>query len=186
MHAECVMGRWSLCRPPIEQRMGSCCTLYRVNHWLHPCMHAECVTARPFVVQTTHQTAHGQLLDLTTSPPGSQDLSKFTINNYMRIVTFKTAYYSFYMPVACGMLLSGITEPDAFQTAKDILLVMGQYFQVGVPLFACQVLLCCHPRSCLASHSLKPYKQQRTTCLSWDNDSQIGDCGVTHSGVCAK
>lgn len=83
------------------------------------------------LLQTTHQTAHGQLLDLTTSPPGSQDLSKFTINNYMRIVTFKTAYYSFYLPVACGMLLAGITKPEAFQTAKDILLVMGQYFQVS-------------------------------------------------------
>lgn len=58
----------------------------------------------------------------------------------MRIVTFKTAYYSFYLPVACGMLLSGITKPEAFQTAKDILLVMGQYFQVtplllSIPLY---------------------------------------------------
>ena len=83
-----------------------------------------------FVLQTTHQTAHGQLLDLTTAPPGTTDLSKFTVNNYMRIVTFKTAYYSFYLPVACGMLIAGITDAAAFQTAKDILLVMGQYFQV--------------------------------------------------------
>lgn len=82
------------------------------------------------VIQTTHQTAHGQLLDLTTAPPGTTDLSKFTVNNYMRIVTFKTAYYSFYLPVACGMLISGITDAKAFQTAKDILLIMGQYFQV--------------------------------------------------------
>jgi len=82
------------------------------------------------VMQTTHQTAHGQLLDLTTAPPGTTDLSKFTVNNYMRIVTFKTAYYSFYLPVACGMLISGITDASAFQAAKDILLIMGQYFQV--------------------------------------------------------
>ena len=81
-------------------------------------------------MQTTHQTAHGQLLDLTTAPPGTTDLTKFTVNNYMRIVTFKTAYYSFYLPVACGMLVAGITDAAAFQTAKDILLVMGQYFQV--------------------------------------------------------
>lgn len=47
----------------------------------------------------------------------------------MRIVTFKTAYYSFYLPVACGMLIAGIDEPAAFQTAKEILLIMGQYFQ---------------------------------------------------------
>lgn len=80
--------------------------------------------------ETTHQTAHGQLLDLTTAPPGTTDLSKFTVNNYMRIVTFKTAYYSFYLPVACGMLIAGIDEPAAFQTAKEILLIMGQYFQI--------------------------------------------------------
>jgi len=88
------------------------------------------------LLQTTHQTAHGQLLDLTTAPPGTTDLSKFTVNNYMRIVTFKTAYYSFYLPVACGMLISGDTDPQAFQTAKDILLIMGQYFQVTVAFWA--------------------------------------------------
>ena len=51
----------------------------------------------------------------------------------MRIVTFKTAYYSFYLPVACGMLIAGIDNPAAFQTAKDIFLIMGQYFQVCFP-----------------------------------------------------
>jgi farnesyl diphosphate synthase len=49
----------------------------------------------------------------------------------MRIVTYKTAYYSFYLPVACGMLLAGITDPDAFAVAEKILVDMGQYFQVG-------------------------------------------------------
>lgn len=91
------------------------------------------------VLQTTHQTAHGQLLDLTTAPPGTTDLSKFTVNNYMRIVTFKTAYYSFYLPVACGMLMAGINQPAAFQTAKEILLIMGQYFQACLPLLHCCV-----------------------------------------------
>lgn len=91
-------------------------------------------TDAQLILQTTHQTAHGQLLDLTTAPPGTTDLSKFTVNNYMRIVTFKTAYYSFYLPVACGMLISGNTQPAAFQTAKEILLIMGQYFQACLSL----------------------------------------------------
>lgn len=56
----------------------------------------------------TFQTSHGQLLDLTTAPIGSVDLAKYTSDNYLRIVTFKTAYYSFYLPVACGMVLAGI------------------------------------------------------------------------------
>ena len=49
----------------------------------------------------------------------------------MRIVTYKTAYYSFYMPVACGMILAGIKDEAAFKVAEKILLEMGQYFQVG-------------------------------------------------------
>lgn len=61
------------------------------------------------------------------------DLSKYTLDNYMRIVTYKTAYYSFYLPVACGMLLAGITEPAAYKTAEKILVEMGQYFQVRCP-----------------------------------------------------
>ncbi len=59
--------------------------------------------------QTTFQTSHGQLLDLTTAPIGSVDLAKYTSDNYLRIVTYKTAFYTFYLPVACGMVLAGIT-----------------------------------------------------------------------------
>eukprot|EP00201_Polytomella_parva_P008941 CAMPEP_0175056390 /NCGR_PEP_ID=MMETSP0052_2-20121109/10642_1 /TAXON_ID=51329 ORGANISM="Polytomella parva, Strain SAG 63-3" /NCGR_SAMPLE_ID=MMETSP0052_2 /ASSEMBLY_ACC=CAM_ASM_000194 /LENGTH=354 /DNA_ID=CAMNT_0016321407 /DNA_START=2121 /DNA_END=3185 /DNA_ORIENTATION=- len=80
--------------------------------------------------EVTFQTCHGQLLDLTTAPIGSVDLTKYTLDNYMRIVTYKTAFYSFYLPVACGMILAGITDPKAYDLAKEILIEMGQYFQV--------------------------------------------------------
>jgi farnesyl diphosphate synthase len=81
-------------------------------------------------MKVTYQTSIGQLLDLTTAPIGSVDLSKYTLDNYMGIVTYKTAYYSFYMPVACGMILAGIKNKEAFRVAEKILLDMGQYFQV--------------------------------------------------------
>lgn len=58
------------------------------------------------------------------------DLSKYTIETYMRIVTYKTAYYSFYLPVACGLILAGRTESKDFEVAQEICLQMGQYFQV--------------------------------------------------------
>lgn len=80
--------------------------------------------------QVTYQTSYGQLLDLTTAPIGSVDLSKYTLENYMLIVTYKTAYYSFYLPVACGMVLAGIRDEEAYQVAEKILVEMGQYFQV--------------------------------------------------------
>lgn len=58
------------------------------------------------------------------------DLSRYTLPTYLRIVTYKTAFYSFYLPVAYGMVLCGITNPKAYQLALDICVEMGQYFQV--------------------------------------------------------
>ena len=45
-------------------------------------------------------------------------------------MTYKTAYYSFYLPVACGLHLAGAATDDALATAKGILIKMGQYFQI--------------------------------------------------------
>ncbi len=58
------------------------------------------------------------------------DLSKYTEETYLRIVTFKTAFYSFYLPVVCGLLVGGVNNEGAFATARDICIQMGQYFQV--------------------------------------------------------
>ena len=77
-------------------------------------------------MQTTHQTAHGQLLDIMTAPAGTVDLARYTLPTYMRIVTFKTAYYSFYLPVACGLVVAGAASEEALAAARDICLQMGQ------------------------------------------------------------
>jgi len=45
------------------------------------------------------------------------DLDKYTLDNYMRIVTYKTAFYSFYLPIACGMLLAGISDPASYKVS---------------------------------------------------------------------
>lgn len=78
----------------------------------------------------TYLTAQGQMLDLITAPIGTVDLSRYTLPTYMRIVTYKTAYYSFYLPVAAGLLLGGVTNDKAFELAKDLCVQMGQYFQI--------------------------------------------------------
>ena len=53
--------------------------------------------------QVTRQTELGQLLDLTSQPlDGAIDLSRFTLERYISIVKYKTAFYSFYLPVALG------------------------------------------------------------------------------------
>ncbi|GAM21444.1 hypothetical protein SAMD00019534_046190, partial [Acytostelium subglobosum LB1] len=78
---------------------------------------------------TTWQTELGQLLDLTTQP-NRGDFTPFTLDTYNRIVKYKTAYYSFYLPVALAMILAGITNKKSFESALDILLPMGEYFQI--------------------------------------------------------
>ena len=80
--------------------------------------------------EVTHQTASGQLIDLITAPIGEVDLSKYTEEAYMRIVTYKTAFYTFYLPAAAAMHLSGVTDPAAFAKANEICIKLGQFFQI--------------------------------------------------------
>ncbi|RXW16193.1 hypothetical protein EST38_g9662 [Candolleomyces aberdarensis] len=61
--------------------------------------------------ETTYQTEYGQLVDLITAPEDQVDLSKFSLDRHRLIVIYKTAFYSFYLPVACAMLISGIPYP---------------------------------------------------------------------------
>ncbi|KAL4449400.1 hypothetical protein ABPG77_007044 [Micractinium sp. CCAP 211/92] len=87
--------------------------------------------------EVTYKTAHGQLLDTTTAPIGTVDLSRYTLPTYMRIVTYKTAFYTFYLPVACGMRLAGVTDEAAYKLAEDICISMGQYFQIQDDFLDC-------------------------------------------------
>nr|AKJ26301.1 farnesyl pyrophosphate synthase [Paeonia lactiflora] len=75
------------------------------------------------------QTASGQMIDLITTLEGEKDLSKYSLSLHRRIVQFKTAYYSFYLPVACALVMSG-ENLDNHVAVKDILVEMGTYFQV--------------------------------------------------------
>jgi farnesyl diphosphate synthase len=98
----------------------------------------------------------GQLVDLLTASEDKVDLSKFnldrydllfsitlvthhflTTHRYKTIVTYKTAIYSFYLPVALALLLCSFpvekkdeSDPDFYKLAHDVLLPLGEYFQV--------------------------------------------------------
>jgi len=80
--------------------------------------------------EVTYQTSHGQLLDLITAPEGKANLAAYTLDTYLRIVTYKTAFYTFYLPVACGMVLAGVADDAAYALANDISIEMGRYFQI--------------------------------------------------------
>ncbi|CAN4117840.1 unnamed protein product [Withania somnifera] len=75
------------------------------------------------------QTASGQMIDLITTHVGEKDLSKYSLPIHRRIVQYKTAYYSFYLPVACALLMAG-ENLDNHVNVKNILIDMGIYFQV--------------------------------------------------------
>lgn len=75
------------------------------------------------------QTACGQMIDLITTLVGEKDLSKYSLPIHRRIVQYKTAYYSFYLPVACALLMAG-EDLEKHTNVKDILIEMGTYFQV--------------------------------------------------------
>ncbi|KAK9689552.1 hypothetical protein RND81_09G066600 [Saponaria officinalis] len=77
------------------------------------------------------QTASGQMIDLITTIEGEKDLSKYSLDLHRRIVQYKTAYYSFYLSVACALLMSGVKLEDHIDV-KNILIDMGIYFQVQV------------------------------------------------------
>ncbi|TPX57147.1 hypothetical protein PhCBS80983_g04020 [Powellomyces hirtus] len=80
--------------------------------------------------EVTYQTELGQMMDLLTAPEDNVDLSKFSIEKHAYIVEYKTAYYSFYLPIALAMHMANVTSDAAFQQAKAVLLPLGEYFQV--------------------------------------------------------
>ncbi|KAJ8761038.1 hypothetical protein K2173_025745 [Erythroxylum novogranatense] len=75
------------------------------------------------------QTTCGQMIDLITTLEGEKELSKYNLSLHGRIVQYKTAYYSFYLPVACALLMAG-ENLDNHVDVKNILVEMGTYFQV--------------------------------------------------------
>ncbi|XP_033926904.1 farnesyl pyrophosphate synthase [Melopsittacus undulatus] len=81
-------------------------------------------------LQTAYQTELGQTLDLITAPVSQVDLTRFSEQRYKAIVKYKTAFYSFYLPVAAAMYMAGIDSKEEHDNAKAILLEMGEFFQI--------------------------------------------------------
>ncbi|KAM6434694.1 farnesyl pyrophosphate synthase isoform 1-T3 [Liasis olivaceus] len=75
--------------------------------------------------QISYQTELGQTLDLFQI-----SLNCFTEERYKAIVKYKTAYYSFYLPVAAALYMAGIDNEEEHANAKAILFEMGEFFQI--------------------------------------------------------
>ena len=132
------------------------------RHPAHGAHMRHCVHA-----QTTHQTAHGQLLDITTAPIGTVDLSKYTEATYMRIVTFKTAFYSFYLPVVCGLLVGGVTSQEAFGSRQGHLHPDGPVLSGRLPRRHAVPFANCVAKSLCAVQHVAGLTWPDVTCLAY-------------------
>ena len=80
--------------------------------------------------EVTFQTELGQTCDLLTAPEDKVDLDNFSMDKYRFIVIYKTAYYSFYLPVALALHQLGIATEKNLKQAEAILIPLGEYFQI--------------------------------------------------------
>lgn len=55
---------------------------------------------------------------------------RFTPTRYRMIVRYKTAYYTFYLPCAIGMIYAGVKDPASYRLARDICCRIGEFFQI--------------------------------------------------------
>ncbi|KAK2878173.1 hypothetical protein FQN49_001076 [Arthroderma sp. PD_2] len=94
----------------------------------------KCHPAYVDMVELFHEVAFkielGQAYDMLTAPENHVNLANFNMDKYSLIVTYKTAYYSFYLPVALALLYTGRASPKNLKQAESILVPMGKYFQV--------------------------------------------------------
>jgi farnesyl diphosphate synthase len=83
-------------------------------------------------------TVIGQGLDLVTPPPRRTsadqeiDFANYTHEQYDAIVKWKTAYYSFCLPVQSALFLAEIDNAQVHSKCREILLEIGNFFQVQV------------------------------------------------------
>lgn len=80
------------------------------------------------------KTSIGQYLEKSMMRADKPDLTQFTMEKYLTITKYKTAYYTFQMPVGLALLMAGVDDPETHRQAKTILLEMGQFFQIQVSM----------------------------------------------------
>uniref|UniRef100_A0A094ZPF1 Farnesyl pyrophosphate synthase n=1 Tax=Schistosoma haematobium TaxID=6185 RepID=A0A094ZPF1_SCHHA len=94
--------------------------------------------------EISYKTCSGQCLDVLSANPNNQCILNGKQNNlefdsfarnyspdvFEAITHWKTGFYTFYLPVACGMILAEVDDTDdIFKNVQYILLKLGNYFQ---------------------------------------------------------
>jgi farnesyl diphosphate synthase len=79
--------------------------------------------------EVSYKTEVGQSCDMITATADA-NIGSYTMQQYLFIVTHKTAYYSFYLPVALALMYTQQSTARNLRITKDITVKMGEYFQV--------------------------------------------------------
>eukprot|EP00474_Spongospora_subterranea_P000835 CRZ01293.1 hypothetical protein [Spongospora subterranea] len=98
------------------------------------------ITVNDLFRNVTFKTEIGQLMDLLSQPQGARGpdvLQRFSADNLRLIVDYKTAYYSFYVPIACSMILTGFDNTEQLQVAERISMLLGEKFQAQDDFLDC-------------------------------------------------
>lgn len=84
------------------------------------------------VIEVYMNTAAGEVLDLSFSSDKNKkpDLSRFTAAKYEQITKHKAGYYTLAFPVRLGMYAAGVAEAEVHDACTQLLMKMGQYFQI--------------------------------------------------------
>lgn len=93
-------------------------------------------------------TTMGQLYDVTSmvdskkldpNAPHSTttDYVEFTEFNYRRIVVYKTAYYTYWLPLQMGLIISESVKSVDAKVLHVVAMLMGEYFQVQDDVLDC-------------------------------------------------
>ena len=98
--------------------------------------------------------------------------SRFTPTRYRMIVRCKTAYYTFYLPCAIGMIYAGVKDPASYRLARDICCRIGEFFQIqddfldcfGDPKVIGKVLECKKKRGAREKIERKGGRDERRKC----------------------
>ena len=77
-----------------------------------------------------YKTTIGQTLDLVTAPVGKPNFEKFSEERYLSIATYKTSYYTIYLPVMCAVYLGNIDTEELIKSIENVSIDLGVYFQI--------------------------------------------------------
>lgn len=88
-------------------------------------------------LEVRYKTELGQLVDVLTAERETSSCTEFSWSEWEAIVEYKTAYYTFFLPVASALILADKGSEEALTEAKDACLALGSYFQATDDFLDC-------------------------------------------------